>query len=49
MDKEIKDTKIEIRLTSQEKEEMKNNAKEQGFGHNLSAFVLWLWRKFGHK
>jgi len=37
---------LQIRVTQAEKEEIAESAKKQGFD-SISAFILWLFRKFG--
>ncbi len=40
-----KDKVINVRVTDEEKEELKTLATQQGFD-NLSNFILWFLRKF---
>lgn len=48
MKKETKDRFIQIRVTEQEKEEIQDHAKKNGFD-SVTAFFLWLFRKHGKK
>jgi hypothetical protein len=48
MSKVIKDEYLQIRISSTEKEEIKADAKKQGFD-DTSAFILWLYRHYGKK
>jgi len=42
----VKENYIQIRVADEEKKEIQEQAKKQGFD-NISAFILWLFRKFG--
>ncbi|MFA5350263.1 MAG: hypothetical protein WC357_02895 [Candidatus Omnitrophota bacterium] len=42
----VKENYVQIRVTDEEKKEIQEAAKKQGFD-NISAFILWLFRKFG--
>ena len=42
----IKENYIQVRVSDEEKEEIKEQAKKQGFD-DISSFILWLFRKFG--
>ncbi len=46
MKDETKKDYLQIRVTQVEKEEIITTAKKQGFD-SISAFILWLFRKFG--
>jgi len=46
MDREPKKEYLQIRITPTEKQEIEAKAKSQGFD-SVSAFILWLFRKFG--
>ena len=48
MDKKIKDTYLTLRISSTEKSEIAKDALAQGHG-DTSAFILWLYRKFGRR
>ncbi len=43
-----KENYIQIRVSDEEKEDIKEQAKKQGF-ENISSFILWLFRKFGRE
>jgi hypothetical protein len=42
----MKSKLLQIRISEEEKREMAERAKKEGFS-NLSQFLLWLYRKFG--
>ena len=48
MKDETKDKLIQIRVSEREKDEIQANAKSAGFD-NVTAFFLWLFRKYGKK
>ena len=43
--KEMKDQQIHIRVTKEDKDKLKSDAKANGFDA-ISTFLMWLWRKF---
>lgn len=45
---EAKTKLLQIRVTEDEKEEMRSCAKAKGFD-TISSFILWLFRKHGKK
>lgn len=42
----VKENHIQIRVSDEEKEDIKDQAKKHGFD-DVSSFILWLFRKFG--
>jgi hypothetical protein len=48
MKNDTKNDYLQIRVTREEKEEIRQECKKQGFD-SVSAYLLWLFRKFGKK
>lgn len=48
MKKEVKEKVIAIRVTEEEKEQVEQAAKDNGF-HSVSQFLIWLVKKYGKK
>ena len=46
--KENNEKFIQMRVTEQEKKEIKDISKKKGFD-SISAFLLFLFRKYGHR
>lgn len=48
MKEETKEKVVALRVTDKEHTEIKQAAKENGFD-SMTAYILWLYRKYGRK